>query len=113
MIQDIKAFVEEKIPELKDRLFPLFTTDIKKISVVYDVTPITGGHVKESQVELKVIWKDYDTCQEIGQKLTDLLDMEEDVPFKVQNNTIFHSQLAGGGCIFNDQIQMAEDTYIF
>lgn len=109
----IKNYIEEKIQELSERLYPVFTTDLDNISVVYTFTPISGGHIKQSQLELKVIHADYDICKEYEDKLTDLLDMEEDQPFVVYGDVRFHSSLAGGGTVYNDGCQMFEDTLYF
>ena len=59
----IKNYIEEKIPELSGMLYPVFTTDTKHLTVTYLFTPISGGHVRQYQLELKIIWSDYD---EIG-----------------------------------------------
>lgn len=109
----IKNYIEEKIPDLAGRLYPVFTTDLDNVSVVYTFTPISGGHVKQSQIELKIIHMDYDVCKGYEEKITELLDMEEDHPFVVYGDVRFYSSLAGGGAIFNDGCQMFEDTLYF
>ena len=109
----IKKFIEMHIPDLKGKIYPVFTVDLKNISVVYTVTPLSGGHLKESQLELKVIHSDYDVCVEYETKLLDLLDMEEDEPFVNTGAIRFHSELSGGGILFNDGCQMFEDTLYF
>lgn len=106
---DIKNFIEEKMPELKDRLFPAMTTDITKLSVAYVFTDISSNHTNQSQLTLNVIWNDYDECMNIHQKLKELFAMDEDEAFVKYNETYFHSELsAGGGILFNDEIQMWE-----
>lgn len=109
----IKNYIEESIPELSGKLHPVFTTELDDISVTYVFTPLSGGHVKQSQVELKIIHADYDVCKEYEEKIKDLLDMEEDQPFVVYGNVRFYSSLAGGGVLFNDGCQMFEDTLYF
>lgn len=109
----IKNYIEEKIPELSGRLYPVFTTDLDNISVVYIFTPISGGHVKQSQLELKVIHAEYDVCKGYEEKITALMDMEEDQPFVLYRDVRFHSSVAGGGTVFNDGCQMFEDTLYF
>lgn len=96
-----------------DRFFPLFTTDISKPSIVYSFTPISGSHVKQSQLELKIIWSDYDQVKEIETEINKTMDMEEDKPFITYGNTYFKSSLSGGGCLFRDDLQMYENTLIF
>ncbi len=38
---DMKNYIEESIQELKGRLFPVMTTDISKLSVLYSITDVT------------------------------------------------------------------------
>lgn len=113
MKTDIKKFIEGRIPELKGRLFPVFTTELNKVSVVYTITPVSGGHLKQSQMELKIIHPDYDTCAEFEERINALLDMENDQPFVTAGTIRFHSELAGGGILFNEGCQMFEDTLYF
>ncbi|MFR7440182.1 MAG: hypothetical protein ACLUUG_02375 [Lachnospiraceae bacterium] len=109
METDIKQYIEERIPELNERLFPVLTTDISKLSVVYLFTDISSDHVKESQLTLNVIWSDYDECMEVHQKLKEILAMESDQAFVKYQDTYFHSELSsGGGTLFNDDLQMWE-----
>ena len=49
----IKNYIEEKIPGISGRLYPVFTTDLDNISVTYTFTPISGGHVKQSHLDRK------------------------------------------------------------
>lgn len=106
----IKEYIEQHIPGLRDKLYPVLTTDISQLSVTYSFTHLSGGHLKQSQLELKVIDSDYDRCKEVEEKLIGLLDMEEDKPFIVTGGIRFHSGLAGGGVLFNDGCQRWEDT---
>lgn len=113
MENEIKNYIEENIPELKDRLYPVFTTDISRMSVAYKFTPLSGGHLRQSQLELKIIDADYDLCKEIESKLVNLLDIEPDEPFVILDGVKFHSAIAGGGPLFNDGCQRWEDTLYF
>ncbi|MBS4535832.1 hypothetical protein GOQ29_09415 [Clostridium sp. D2Q-14] len=110
---DIKNYIELNIPELKDRLFPVFTTNISKPSIVYSTTPISGGHVKQTQLELKIIWSDYDKTKEIETTINKIIDMEEDKSFIAYGSTYFKSSLSGGGILYRDDLQMFENTLIF
>ena len=92
----IKNYIETEFPELSGKLYPVFTTVLDDLSVVYTFTPISGGHVKQSQLELKIMHRDYDTCKDAEVKLKDLLDMEEDDPY------IMNSVEASAGLIFED-----------
>lgn len=109
----IKNYIEEKIPELSGMLYPVFTTDMNHLTVTYLFTPISGGHVRQYQLEVKIIWSDYDECADMENKLVDLLDMQEDDMFIRYEGKSFHSELSGGGCLFNDACQMYEDTLYF
>lgn len=109
----IKNYIEEKILELSGRLYPVFTTDIEHMTVVYKFSPITGGHLKQYQLELKIIGFDYDECLSMENKLVELLDMQEDDAFIRYGERSFHSALSGGGCLFNDGCQMYEETLYF
>lgn len=113
MEMDLKNYIEEKIPALEGSLYPVHTTELSKITVAYTVSPISGGHVKQSQLQLIVIGGDYDECKAVEQELKELLDMEEDSPFVIYRMTRFHSSISGGGMLFNDGCQMWEDTLYF
>ncbi|MDY2752565.1 MAG: hypothetical protein SOV22_03055 [Blautia obeum] len=109
----VKSYIEERIPALKNRLYPSFTTDLSKLSIAYRFSPISGGHIRQSQLELKIIDKDYDSCKEMEKQLIDLMDMEEDESFVITGGIKFHSEISGGGTLFNDGCQMWEDTLYF
>lgn len=94
------------------KIFPLFGT-IKPPFVTYAVTPIEGGTVKTSQVELKVIANSIEEATQIREKVIDKLDMEDNDPSLVSENIHFRSQLAGGGFLFNDSIQTWELSSMF
>lgn len=81
--------------------------------LTYIVTPIDGGVVKQSQVEVKIIDDDYDNALEIREKILKKLDMENKEPSLVNSNVVLRSGLAGGGSLFNDSIQMWEVSCIF
>lgn len=82
-------------------------------AIAYKHTPISGGHVKQSQIEVRIIGDDYDELLIIKQKVLEILDQEEDSPFLRAGNIYYHSELAGGGDLFNDQIQMWECVSLF
>ena len=109
----VKEYIEKMIPALSGRLYPVHTTDIVRQSVTYLFTPVSGGHLRQTQLELKVIDSDYDKCKEMEKQITDLLDMEDDEQFVVTGGYKFHSGIAGGGLLFNDGCQMYEDTLYF
>lgn len=113
METDIKKYIEEQIPSLKGHIYPVFTTDLSETSLAYFFSPVSGGHLKESELELRIIGKDYDSCMEIKKNLDAILDMEEDEPFRVSGKTRFHSGASGGGILFNDAVQMYENTVFY
>lgn len=82
-------------------------------AIAYKVTPVDGGVVKQYQLEARVIGKDFDELLEIKQKLIDRLDMTERDPSIELNSIVFRSILAGGGDLFNPEIQMWESPTIF
>lgn len=109
----VKNYIEQNIEELQNKLYPIFTTDLDTLSVAYKFIPVSGGHLKQSQLELKIIDAEYDVCKRMEKKITELLDMEEDVPFVNYAGVRFHSSIAGGGTLFNDGCQRWEDTLYF
>lgn len=109
----VKNYIEQSVPELRDRIFLGFTEIVGHLSVTYTAMPISGGHLKQSQLEFKVIGPDYDDCKAVEKQLIDLLDMEEDQPYIVTGNIRFHSGVSGGGYLFNDGCQMHEVTLYF
>lgn len=109
----IKKYIEAALPELAGHIYPGHTTEMGALSLAYVFTPISGGHLKQSMLELKVIGPDYDDCKKIEKRLMELLDMEEDEPYIVTGNVRFHSGLSGGGYLFNDGCQMHEITLYF
>ena len=110
---DIIEYLETKLPHLKGRFYPLFTTDISKSTVVFTFKPLTGGHIKQSQLDLKIIGSDYDEIKEIENQINELLDLEEDKPSITYSFTYFRSSLSGGGILFRDDLQMYENTLYF
>lgn len=109
----IKNYIEENIESLKGRLFPVFTTDLSELSIVYRFVHVSGGHLKQSQLELKVIDEKYDNCKSFEREILNLLDMEEDGAFVNYKGLRFHSQVSGGGVLFNDGCLKFEDTLYF
>lgn len=110
---DITNYIEKTLPILKDRLYPIFTTDTKNLSVVYEFSPISGGNNKQTQLQLRIIHQDYDKCKEIEQDLMKILDMTEDSSFIKFNESYFYSKIAGGGTLFNHGCQMFEASILF
>lgn len=114
---DIKEYINnnEDLINLigRDKLYPLFSIEIDDISIVYNFKHLTGGYVKQSQLELKIITSDYDFVKVTEKYLLKILDNKEDKPYIAYGKTYFKSGLAGGGCLFRDDLQMFENTLIF
>lgn len=110
---DIKQYLEQAVPCLSGCMHPMFTTDLSRPTVVYTITHVGSGHMNQSQLELKIIWKVYDDCKYIEARIRSVLCMEEDAPFVNYGHTRFYSVLSGGGMLFNEGCQMYEDTLIF
>lgn len=103
--------IENQIKELLEQILnrkvsPNFTIGPYP-AVAYKITPISGGLLKESQLEVRIIGSDYDELLQLKQTVIDALDMP-DATYKRHGDMSYHSELAGGGDLFNDQIQMWE-----
>lgn len=81
-------------------------------AISYKHTPISGGLLPESQLEVRIIGNDYDELLEIKQKVVKALDMTDDI-YKRYDGMSYHSELAGGGDLFDDSIQMWECISLF
>ncbi len=110
----IKCYLEELVGPLigAGRVFPVFGTAPMPF-VTYSVTVIEGGVVKESQVEVKVIADDYATCIDLRDLIASKMDMNDQSCLISSANIVFRSELAGGGAIFNEAIQVWELSQIF
>lgn len=108
---------EENVKNLLEEITGLKTTPYFALApypaIAYKHTPITGGCVKESQLEVRIIGDDYDELLTIKQKVLDVLDQEECSSYQHAGDVYYHSELAGGGDLFNDQIQMWECISLF
>ena len=111
---DIKNYLEENIPKLKGRIFPIMTTDISQICVTYNVTDISAGHVNQSQMTFTIISEDFDEGVEMQERIKEVLAMEEDEPYRVYGESKFHTSLsAGGGNLFNEGPQRWKISSIY
>lgn len=110
----IKNILDEIVTPIigKRKVFPVFGTG-KLPFVTYTITPMSGGAVKESQVEVKSIADSIDRAIEIRDSINEVLDMTEQVPSINSRGVTLRSQLAGGGQLFNDSIQVWELSCIY
>ena len=104
----IKTILKNIVNPIK--VTPLFTSQIP--GVTYKITPISGGPVKESQAEIRIIHNDFDEGLIIKESILKELDMEQSKPSLKANDIVLRSQLAGGGSLFNDGPQAWEITII-
>lgn len=110
----IKTYLEELMAPLigEGKVFPVFGTGPFPF-LTYTITDITGGNVKESQVEIKVISDNYGRSVDLRDVISSKLDMNNQSQSIVVDNIVLRSELAGGGQIFNDSIQVWELSRIF
>lgn len=110
----IKKYLEELVQPLigEGKVFPVFGTGSFPF-LTYTITDVSGGNIKESQVEIKVISDDYAQCVDLRDFISKKLDMNDQSKTIVVDDVILRSELAGGGQIFNDSIQTWELSRIF
>lgn len=96
-----------------ESVYPLFTNDINKTSLTYDFTPISSANINCTQLKVKIISKTYKECKEIEGAIRNLMDMRKTKSYVPIGETYFHSTLSGGGCLYNDEYKMYEDSLIF
>ncbi len=106
----IKQWIESNIPDLKDRVYPGFTTKIDQTSVVYLISTPAGGEVSQDNLELRVISNDYDEAEEVKQQLIQIFNRETAA---ILDEIAFTGELSGGGFLYRDDLQMWELTIIF
>lgn len=81
---------------------------------MYDYTSITNDYISQSQLEIKIIWSDYDEVEAIEKCLEKIFtNKESDCKFKTYKNIIFKATRSGGGTLFRDDLQMFENSVIF
>ena len=78
--------------------------------VTYSHVPISGGPVRESQFEIKIIDEDLDRAIDLREKVNLLLDNRNAI---ATESIHLLSSLAGGGQLFNDSIQVWELSVIY
>lgn len=96
-----------------ESVYPIFTTELDRTTITYKFTPYENENINESQLELRIISKDYDEAKRIEFIIRGFMDMKRNKPFIAVGNTYFHSELAGGGILYNDAAQMYENMLIF
>lgn len=82
------------------RIYPL-SSDNFGPCICYSVRPQSGGHVKQSTLELRIVTEDYDLGLDIEKRCNELLDLEEKNSVgwldSAAGVNILSSNLSGGG----------------
>ncbi|MDQ0459121.1 hypothetical protein QOZ91_000627 [Clostridium sardiniense] len=82
--------------------------------MVYSYTPIIKDYISQTQLEIKIIWSDYDEVEAIEECLEKIfINKESDSKFKFYKNIAFKATRSGGGTLFRDDLQMFENSVIF
>lgn len=110
----VKQAIERKIPELVNRVFPGFTSDLKKPSVTYAITPTSGEYVPTVRLETRLIWSDYDDAEELAERVSKVFNTPENAPtVALDSSFAFRGKVVGGGILFNEEFKMWEFTSMF
>lgn len=92
----------------RSKILPSFITNARS-GIAYNTTPLTGGVVKQSQLEVRVIDPDIDEALSLSSKIEEQLDMTPDKPSISLDGVVLRSQQAGGGSpMFQDVPQAWE-----
>lgn len=98
-----------------NRLFPAFTTDMSKPSLVYNLKLLKGETtVFEFLYSINIIWTNFDTILQIEKILNQLLHFADSSIFLQLDNYVFNSVNAGGSSfIYNPELKIYEYTINF
>lgn len=111
--KEINQCITDNYPELMGKVYPLFTTVVDDLSVVYKVTTASGGYVAQDILQLRIFDSDYDVATEWKRKLINLFSTEKENKAVVLPTISFTGALSGGGEDFRDDLQIWEITAIF
>lgn len=111
--KEINQCITDNYPELMGKVYPLFTTVVDDLSVVYKVTTASGGYVAQDILQLRIFDSDYDVATEWKRKLINLFSTEKKNKAVVLPTISFTGALSGGGEDFRDDLQIWEITAIF
>lgn len=111
--KEINQCITDNYPELIDKIYPIFTTVVDDLSVVYKVTTASGGYVAQDILQLRIFDSDYDVATEWKRKLINLFSTEKENKAVVLPTISFTGALSGGGEDFRDDLQIWEITAIF
>lgn len=111
--EEINQCITDNYPELIDKIYPIFTTVVNDLSVVYSITTVSGGYVGQDILQLRIFDSDYDVATEWKRKLINLFSTEKENKAIVLPTVSFTGALSGGGDNFRDDLQIWEITAIF
>lgn len=111
--KEINQHIADNYPELIDKIYPIFTTVVDDLSVVYSITTVSGGYVAQDILQLRIFDSDYDVATEWKRKLINLFSTEKENKAVVLPTISFTGSLSGGGEMFRDDLQIWEITAIF
>lgn len=111
--KEINQCITDNYPELIDKIYPIFTTVVNDLSVVYSITTVSGGYVAQDILQLRIFDSDYDVATEWKRKLINLFSTEKENKAVVLPTISFTGALSGGGEMFRDDLQIWEITAIF
>ena len=99
----------------ENRIFPLFTIDITKPSLVYNWKQGKKNlTLYESTLSLNIIWSDFDLIMQIETLLTNLLDFISKSQFCELDGYLFNAIRQGGGLyVYNSKLKTYEKTINF
>lgn len=109
----VKQVIEQNYPELKDKVYPLFSTTIDEISIIYFINSSAGGYVGQDTLEIRCIHPDYDIAESYKKKMIDIFSTEKKNKAVVLPDIAFTGGVSGGGAMFNDTYQTWELTAFF
>lgn len=81
-------------------------------AIVYKHSQINGGLLKKSQLEVRLIGSDYDELLRYKEKILNVLDMVDET-YSKYNDFSYHSVLAGGGDLYNEELEKWECLSLF
>ena len=109
----VKQLIEQKYPELTDKIYPSFSTTVEDISIIYFISTAAGGYVGQDTLEIRCIHPDYDTAESYKKKMIEIFSTEKENKAVVLPDIAFTGAVSGGGAMFNDTYQTWELTTFF
>lgn len=95
-----------------EAFFPIFTTETNRATITYSVTADFIGVINSGNLNLKVIAPSYDEAMQVSYLINKLMAMNDYI-YKRYKTVYFYSEYVGGGCLFNPDYRMYENTINF